>query len=439
MSIVALSRPTTHLASRTAKFRGAFANHFKVKWLVMAEAKDSPGVARTLDNLYQYPFFTPPANVAYALFVDVDRPGAEVEIFERLPAEIHPSWVIATPNGAQAGWFIDPVDLRDGAHDHPIRYAQNVGKALRKVVGGDPLVDPVSPSRVRNPAYEQAGTFARSITPVYTLGNLYTALKDAGLWTYEPMQFSSGKPVVEPTTGSLPVGGRNKGVFDAARFVAYDGGDYGAAAWAANDRCAIPLKANEVHTIINSIARFMATKGYLRINGPTTDIPEGMRRVLSEMGRRGGLRNTAAQRAARARGPAAAAAARKQRAIQCAKHAQHLRRKGLSRAQIAAKLGKHPSTVSRYLRRWIPIPMREMLACITGASGVTSALSPTRLRFLGITTHSVGATQQRWNPAHNSTKPSFGATHGTNSSPVQSRWPRFLRSTVPRLQSCSCL
>src|SRR5699024_9954705 len=66
---------------------------------------------------------------------------------------------------------------------------------------------------------------------------------------------------------------------------------------------------------------------------------------------------------------AAAAAARKRRAKQHAKHAQHLRRKGLSRTQIAAKLGKAPSTVSRYLRRWIPIPLREMLACITGASG----------------------------------------------------------------------
>lgn len=78
MPIVALSRPTTHTPSRTAKFRGAFANHFNVKWLVMAGSKNSPGVAQTLDKLHQYPFFTPPANVGYALFVDVDRPGAEV-------------------------------------------------------------------------------------------------------------------------------------------------------------------------------------------------------------------------------------------------------------------------------------------------------------------------------------------------------------------------
>lgn len=370
MPIVALPRPAAHNSSRTAKFRGAFVSHFKVKWLVMAEAKDSPGVARSLEHWYQYPFFTPPGNVAYALFVDVDRPGAVVEIFERIPAAIAPSWVIETPSGgAQAGWFIDPVDLRENARDHPIRYARNVGKALREVIGGDPLVDPLSPSRVRNPAYEHAGTFARSISPIYTLGDLYAGLKAAGLWTYEPLRFSSGKTVVEPPTGSIPVGGRNKGVFDASRFVAYDGGDYAAAAWAANDRCVIPLKANEVHSIINSIARYMATKGYTRTNGPTTDVPEQMRRVLSEMGRRGGLANTPAQRAARAKGPAAAAAARKRCAYQKAKQAQHLRRKGYNRQQIAAELGRDPSTVSRYLRRWIPVPMREMLACITGASG----------------------------------------------------------------------
>src|SRR5699024_12479880 len=84
--------------------------------------------------------------------------------------------------------------------------------------------------------------------------------------------------------------------------------------------------------------------------------------ALAEMGRSGGLANTPVQRTARAQGPAAAAAARKHRAKQHPMHAQHLRREGLSRAQIAAKLGKHPGTVSRYLRRWIPIPMREMLA-----------------------------------------------------------------------------
>jgi DNA-binding CsgD family transcriptional regulator len=337
----------------------------------MAPLKDSPGVARALHELYDYRFFTPPANAGYALFVDVDRPGAVTEIFERIPAEIFPSWVVETPNGAQAGWFIDPVDLRDNARPHPIRYARNVGKSLSHAVGGDPLVDPLSPSRVRNPAYEGAGTFAAPNPPIYRLGELHKALKAAGLWYSEPLQFAkSGRPAVAPQTGYLEKGNRNNGVFDAARFVAYEGGDYVAAAWDANNRCITPLKAKEVQVVINSIARYMATKGYTRTNGPTTEMPAHLRRALSEMGRRGGLANTSAQRAARAKGPAAAAAARQHRAKQHAKHAQRLRRKGYSRQQIAAKLGKHPSTVSRYLRRWIPIPMKEMLACTTGASGV---------------------------------------------------------------------
>ena len=53
-----------------------------------------------------------------------------------------------------------------------------------------------------------------------------------------------------------------------------------------------------------------------------------------------------------------------------------------TRTQIAAKLGKHPSPISRYLRRWIPTATHETLACITGASGVASRahLQTPRLR-----------------------------------------------------------
>lgn len=370
MAIVALSDPSTHNPSRTAKFRGAFTNHFTVKWLVMAGSKTSPGVSQTLDKLSHYPFFTPPANAGYALFVDVDRPGAVVEIYDRLPAEIAPSWVIETPNGAQAGWFIDPVDLRDTARPHPIRYARAVGKALSQAVGGDPLVDPLSPSRVRNPAYEHADLFAAPTPPIYQLGDLYAALKAADLWANVALPFRSGKPVVQPSKTVIPVGNRNTGVFDAARFVAYTGGDYKAEAWAANDRCATPLPANEVHHIINSISRYMARFGRTRHDGPTTPMPDTMRQALSEMGRRGGLANTLAQQAARAKGPAAAAAARTHRATQHARQAHHYRRQGLTRAQIAAKLGKHPSTISRYLRRWLPMTPNQIQACITGASGV---------------------------------------------------------------------
>lgn len=369
MPIIALSRPSTQKPRRTAKFRGAFATHFHVKWLVMAGSKSSPGVSQPVGNWQQYPFFTPPANAGYALFVDVDRPGAVLEIYERIPPEIAPSWVVETPNGAQAGWFIDPVDLRDTARPHPVRYARAVGHALSQVVDGDPFVDPLSPSRVRNPAYEEADLFAAPVPPIYQLGQLYEALKAAHLWPQHHLGLDNGRPAVQPQTGPITAGERNTRIFDAARYVAYAGGDYTAEAWAANDRCATPLPANEVRHIINSIRRYMALLGHTRRNGPTTAMPDTMRQALSEMGRRGGLRNTIAQQAARAKGPAAAAAARTHRATQRARQAHHYRRKGLNRTQIAAKLGKTPSTVSRYLRRWMPMTPDQIQACITGASG----------------------------------------------------------------------
>src|SRR5699024_2234533 len=288
--IISPSHPSTHQASPTAKFRDAFTNHFRVKWLVMARSKRSPGVSDTLDRWYEYTFFTPPANAGYALFVDVDRSSAVLDIYANIPPEIAPSWVIETPNGAQAGWFIDPVDLRDTARPDPIRYARAVGYALTKAVGGDPLVDPLSPSRVRNPAYEHAGTFAAPNPPIYHLSQLHKALKAANLWTQHQLIFQNGRPAVPPPTGPLAKGNRNRGIFDTARFVAYTGGDYKSAAWAANERCDPPLKTNEVQHIINSISRYVATYGHTRANGlTTTTMPDTMRQALSEMGRRGGL------------------------------------------------------------------------------------------------------------------------------------------------------
>src|SRR5699024_5224993 len=156
--------------------------------------------------------------------------------------------------------------------------------------------------------------------------------------------------------------------FDAARFVAYAGGDYVAEAWAANQRCVEPLGSNEVQAIINSITRFMATAPLTR-GTSTVAMPDVMRQALADMGRKGGKRNTPAQQAARAKGPQAATKARKHRAYQQARKAQHLRRQGHNRVKIAEKLGKALSTISRYLRRWIPLTQTEMLLCITGASG----------------------------------------------------------------------
>src|SRR5699024_11640924 len=104
--IISPSHPSTHQARTTAKFRYAFTNHFRVKWLVMARSKRSPGVSDTLDRWYEYTFFTPPANAGYALFVDVDRSSAVLDIYANIPPKIATSLVIEPPNGAQAGRLI---------------------------------------------------------------------------------------------------------------------------------------------------------------------------------------------------------------------------------------------------------------------------------------------------------------------------------------------
>lgn len=380
MHIVALPNAEYAAKTRSARFRDAFLDHFNLRWFKLAETKSSVATSQPLDRVAHNQFFVPPQNVGYALVVDIDRPEAVLDVYDRIPAEIAPSWVVPTNKGAQAGWFIDPVNLT--GHDHPIRYARKIGKDLRQALDGDLLVDPLTPSRVRNPAYEHAGTFASAAPPVYQLGQLMAGLKAAGLWTTTRVfdkTGKKGKPRVRltPKTGPLDFGERNDGVFDASRFVAYAGGDYVTAAWAANERCVEPLSSSEINAIIRSIAGYMATEGYQRQGGGIVPMPDSMRQALAEMGRKGGLRNSHAQRAARAKGPAAAAAARKRRADDQARQAKHLHRKGHSRAQIAAKLGRAACTISRYLRRWLPLTEAEKRACITGASGERYALAPT--------------------------------------------------------------
>src|SRR5699024_5818428 len=97
-----------------------------------------------------------------------------------------------------------------------------------------------------NPAYEGAGTFASATPPVYRLGQLKEALDTAGLWPKNRV-IRQGKARLQSAKRTFKTGERNQGIFDDARFVAYDGGDYVAEAWAANERCVMPLSASEVN------------------------------------------------------------------------------------------------------------------------------------------------------------------------------------------------
>lgn len=354
-STVAPAASQVNCTPPRAAFRGAFTANAGVSYFRAATAKTVPSQRIAASELHEYEFYTPSKSVGSALVIDVDRPEAVLEIFETIPAEIRPSWVVETRRGAQAGWMIDPVDLRETARDHPIRYAQAVGHALRTAVNGDEAVDPLTPSRVRNPAYERAERRASATPPVYTLGTLHQALKAADLWPQGPRL--TGRTVHQAAgaanAAAITEGNRNQTIFDAARYAAYRGEDHAAVAWETNDAAETPLHAAEVQGIIRSITRYMSR---IRQSAATATVamPSQMRDLLSEMGRRGGRANTAAQRAARALGTHASIAARKRRTDQKARRAQRMHTRGHTRGHIAAKLGTSLPTLCRWLRRYIP-------------------------------------------------------------------------------------
>lgn len=76
----------------------------------------------------------------------------------------------------------DVPAFEDTSHEHPRAYARAVGLALRAHVGGDAAVDPLTPSRVRNPVFTGADLRARAQPPVYRLGSLREGLEAAGAW-----------------------------------------------------------------------------------------------------------------------------------------------------------------------------------------------------------------------------------------------------------------
>lgn len=337
-------------------FRAAFRAHLRVSGVRVATAKTVPSVQVSPSDMGAFPFFTPPDCLCAALVVDVDRDGGfagiEADIFDTIPRDIAPSWIILTTKGAQVGWMIETVDLRESARIKPIGYARAVGGALRTALDGDPAVDPVSAPRVRNPAYEGVYPIASGKPPVYSLGEIHQGLKRAGLWN--PPKFSpEGATLTVATRGIIASGTRNNGVFDACRFAAYAGRDYDAAAWDANERCEAPLPASEVKGIIRSVGRFMERRRTGYSGSGSMPMPAAMSEFLSELGRRGGLANTPAQRAARALGPAASAAAKKATTDQDAREAQQMRARGATAADICQARSVSKRTVYRWLRRFV--------------------------------------------------------------------------------------
>lgn len=336
---------------RAAAFRAAFLGHIGTAWARVATTKTVPSQRISSADLPDFEFFTPSRSVGSALIVDIDRPEAVTEVFDALPTEARPSWIVETPKGAQAGWFIDPVDLRPTARAKPVAYARAVGAALRAALEGDEAVDPLTPARVRNPAYIRADLRAAAAPPVYRLKQLHQVLDHAGLWPSAPVfgQGSFRRAIARNSVEAMAIGNRNQTVFDIARHAAYAGDDHAAVAIATNDAAAEPLSATEVNGIIRSITRYMSTH---RARARTA-MPSQMRELLAEMGKRGGSANTPAQQAARAKSCVLATAARKAAADTKARQAQKMRARGHTAAHIARKLHASRQHIYRWLRRYV--------------------------------------------------------------------------------------
>lgn len=302
------------------------------------------------DQLHEDSFLTPPATVCAFLVVDVDRQTAVAELFD-LPSSVRPSWVVETPKGAQAGWLIDPVDLRPAARERPRNFAAAVGYSLRSAVTGDEAVDPVRAPRVRNPACMQADVWAGSNPRVYQLRELHEGLQEAGLWVQKNERTFDKRRVMVDPGGAIQSGERNVRIFDACRFAAYRSGDYRAAAMEAYERCQTGVTASEVEGIIRSVERYMQQGKGARRSG-RSGVPESVSERLRQFGRRGAATTNSKPDAQqwRATGAARSRATRSERASERAEGIRALANRGASTSAIQQILGLSRSTVTRALR-----------------------------------------------------------------------------------------
>lgn len=283
------------------------------------------------------------------IVVDIDIAHTwHVEALEKIkdhPA-LTPAYILyKNENGhGQIGWRIHHVSHGPKSHYAPQRYLKAVKTALTSFFDGDPgYVN----SRAWNPFfkgwYEDGYGDVTWMNPEPRhLGELRQALEEAGAWNPRPSRSGAiQRQATRTTTGYL---GRNHYIFEQTRTrksgtSAYD------VAHGLNQDLANPLPSKEVDGIVGSIERYEAAHGLS--GGGSGGMSDEAREKLSELGRKGGSANTDKQKAARAKGPAAASIVRTAEKIGRAAQAKELRAAGYTRKQIAEKMGISPSTVSR--------------------------------------------------------------------------------------------
>ncbi|MEU3872182.1 replication initiation protein [Micrococcus luteus] len=313
--------------------------------VLLAEEKDAPPKHKPLGSLPRYPYWHPNSHqTTWVLAVDLDHDDALLRIFAAIQSGLPlPSWILERGrNGhAQVGYIVERVATGPTARSHPIRYAAAVRHALTTALAGDPHF---TNARMWNPwGWDDQGRVIWGHTAPRSLGQLREALEAAGLWTAEGRRSAVPAPLLPAEAAE----GRNSYIFHATRLRL--SGTVAEVAHALNASLSAPLSPAELSGIIRSIERWEALHGppwTRRSGGAMTD---DQRAAQAARGRKGGAAGTAAQRAARARGPAAAAVVRSAEAVGRAAQARALREAGHSVQAIQERMGLSRATVYRLL------------------------------------------------------------------------------------------
>ena len=348
MSILAgLETLTTPKSTQADVFRSHFAETQRV--FLCSTSKTAPMVWAYDDDVRAHEFIQPHPNACRALIIDIDHEFA-LSYINDLPQAAHPHAIVLTTKGLQAFWLIETVLTTREARREPIHFAQDVAERLRQAVNGDPAVNPLHPVKCRNPLYEGADIHYMADCPPYSLKDLNKAVR--GFLSARERQETrqntktAKRPVV---AGDMAEGGRNQGIFDAIRHVAYRGGDFETLAYELAAQCDPPLPASEVAGIVRSVAKFMATKykPQEHKHAEGEPLPPQVREFLSDIGRKGRAVNSEKQQAQQKAFIAAGTVVRSAQAIGRRAQIQALKESGLTQAKIAQQLGVSIKTVKR--------------------------------------------------------------------------------------------
>ena len=346
-------------ATRQAVVRQAVVEHLGVRHVRVAATKDGAPRTVPVEALGEFAFWTPPARPNLGLLtVDVDRDAAVLEFFA---APALPHVIVETPRGAQAVWFIDRVHTGPDARPHPIAYAEAVGAALRASLDGDAAVDPLRPSRTRNPCYRPAQrdvfTTARPLTAPYRLGELQEALNAVEAWPAraEPSQ---ARTRAQKASGGVFVGRNdavNRATWLTVRHALEDGSvthwtdtevlqlARGINEAVAAEQGVAPLPDDQVRDLAASISRHQHRPGRRVVAGQGSA-------TARALGAKGGAARSEKKTTSGRRNVSKATAVRSASSALRAESIRLLAEQGHSHGVIAAAVGCSTKTVQRALQ-----------------------------------------------------------------------------------------